>query len=322
MLGLTNMPESEPAVEIVIPEDMTMPHGPPPRRSSLDFESTVRLIDPKLEQDNAAVIPPDHGSVLSASLTGTDTSASAEFFSTSPSTKEHPLSSATTSLSRSAKSGKEGLADEKDAALSAIRLQRSLEWEARQTRHRRRLEKRRMILLELVETEVAYMGDLTILVQVYLPQLYALPSISERTADLISRNARELLDVHLRLAGRMVDVLKEEKLGYDFGPEPMVSSQLERASRRLAALFVDEVSDTARRWTVADPQVSSFAAYNDFCAGSIAAATLVRHISQRPDYNSFERRCQIISAAQPHVTLRHRPALTHYIHGADGRGKS
>jgi len=30
----------------------------------------------------------------------------------------------------------------------------------------------------------------------------------------------------------------------------------------------------------------------------------VRHISQRADYNSFERRCQIISAAQPHVTLK------------------
>jgi hypothetical protein len=243
MLGLTNMPESEPTVEIVVPDDMTIPHDPPPRRSSLDYGSTVRLIDPKsaLEPGDAPAIPPDHGSVVSASLTGTDTSASAEFFSTSPSTKEHPLSSATTSLSRSAKSGKEGLADEKDVALAAIRLQRSLEWEARQTRHRRRLEKRRMILLELVETEVAYMGDLTILVQVYLPQLYALPSISERTADLISRNARDLLDIHARLAGRMVDVLKEEKLGYDFGPEPMVSSQLERASRKLAALFVDEV---------------------------------------------------------------------------------
>lgn len=47
-----------------------------------------------------------------------------------------------------------------------------------------------------------------------------------------------------------------------------------------------------------------FANYKQFCAGSIAAATLVRHISLRADYDSFERRCQIISSSQAHVTLK------------------
>ena len=99
-----------------------------------------------------------------------------------------------------------------------------------------------MILLELVETEVGYMEDLKTLVLVYLPQLYALPSVSERTADLVARNARDLLDIHIRLANKMVEVLKEEHLGYEPHPEPMVSKQLERVSRRLAAIFVEEVS--------------------------------------------------------------------------------
>ena len=101
-----------------------------------------------------------------------------------------------------------------------------------------------MILLELVETEVGYVDGLKTLVQVYLPQLYALPLVSERTADLIARNAKELLKVHVRLVGKMVDVLKEEKLGYEFGPEPVVSSQLEKVSRRLAGIFVEEVSNS------------------------------------------------------------------------------
>jgi len=245
VLGLTNISaeDNDDHVEIASPEDMVMPHDPPPRRSSLDYGqslfSMTEVKDQKVAIDTEMprIIPPDRRSLLSASLTGTDTSASAEFFSE----KEHPLSSATTSLSRSAKSGKEGVSDEKDAALSAIRLQRSLEWEARQTRHRRRLEKRRMILLELVETEVGYMDGLSTLVQVYLPQLYALPSVSERTADLIARNAKELLTLHIRLAGKMVEVLKEEKLGYDLGPEPVVSSQLEKVSRRIAGIFVEEV---------------------------------------------------------------------------------
>lgn len=225
--------------------DMAMPHEPPPRRSSLGQIGLPRTrleVKPSHEGDpQASSAPHDHGSVLSA----TDTSASAEFFSTSPSSKDHPLSSATTSLSRSAKSAKEGaapLSDEKEAALAAIKLQRSLEWEARQSRHRQRLEKRRMILLELVETEVGYMEDLKTLVLVYLPQLYALPSVSERTADLVARNARDLLDIHIRLANKIVEVLKEEHLGYEPHPEPMVSKQLERVSRRLAAIFVEEVS--------------------------------------------------------------------------------
>lgn len=47
-----------------------------------------------------------------------------------------------------------------------------------------------------------------------------------------------------------------------------------------------------------------FSAYKDFCAGSIAAATLVRHIGHRTDYDSFERRCQMIWATYPQVSLR------------------
>ena len=51
-------------------------------------------------------------------------------------------------------------------------------------------------------------------------------------------------------------------------------------------------------------QESMFHNYRQFCAGSIAAATLVRHVSMRADYDLFERRCQAISASQAHVTLK------------------
>ena len=47
-----------------------------------------------------------------------------------------------------------------------------------------------------------------------------------------------------------------------------------------------------------------FSGYRQFCAGSIIASTLVRHIASRPDYDSFERRCQIISASQSFVSLQ------------------
>lgn len=289
------VPES-PESPIVIPDDMVMPHDPPPRRSSLDMTAMVKDKDADLP---AIPVHTDVRSVLSSSVTGTDHS----IFSPSSSSQEHPLSSATTSLSRSAKSAKEGT-DERDAALSAVKLQRSLEWEAKQTKRRRRLDKRMMVVLELVETEVAYAEGLRALVQVYLPQLAALPSVSERTASLVARNAVDLLEFHANFATKMVDILKEEKIGFEALHDPDVP--IERAARRLSGLFVEHVSPPpkAGNETALMIQESMFSNYKQFCAGSIAAATLVRHISLRADYDSFERRCQIISSSQPNVTLK------------------
>jgi hypothetical protein len=225
---------------IDIPEDLVKPHEPPPRRSSLDLTSISVLSTITKE-----ALPSTHqpieaqsavsSSVLSSSVTYSDPS----IFSPTSSSQEHPLSSATTSLSRSAKSAKEGT-DERDTALSAVKLQRSLEWEAKQNKRRRRLDKRKMVLLELVETEVAYAEALRGLVHVYLPQLAALPSVSERTASLIARNASELLEFHANLATRMVEILKAERIAYDILHDPDVP--VERAARRIAALFIEHVS--------------------------------------------------------------------------------
>lgn len=238
LLGLSDLGETDHPDHI--------PHEPPPRRSSLSFgPSTVIQVEPISIPDLPS--PGTHaGSIMSASLSTTEESSSAAF---SPSySGAHPLSSATTSLSRSAKSGKEGSEEAaKDAALTALKLQRSLEWEAKQTTHRRKLEKRRMILLELVETEVAYAEDLKALVEVYLPQLHALPSVLERTASAVARNAAELLVIHSELSLRMVEVLKEEELGYEMLPEEDLVSKVERVSRRVAGVLVDKVRNSSGR---------------------------------------------------------------------------
>lgn len=225
---------------IDIPEDLVKPHEPPPRRSSLDLTS-ISALSTITKEDLPSTHQPIEAqsaissSVLSSSVTYSDPS----IFSPTSSSQEHPLSSATTSLSRSAKSAKEGT-DERDTALSAVKLQRSLEWEAKQNKRRRRLDKRKMVLLELVETEVAYAEALRGLVHVYLPQLAALPSVSERTATLIARNAAELLEFHANLATRMVEILKAERIAYDILHDPDVP--VERAARRIAALFIEHVS--------------------------------------------------------------------------------
>jgi hypothetical protein len=231
---------------ISIPDGLVKPHEPPARRSSLDLSSVtaVTALTAIRKEEEIATRPANEAqsavssSVLSSSLSCSDPS----IFSPTSSSQEHPLSSATTSLSRSAKSAKEGT-DERDAALSAVKLQRSLEWEAKQNKRRRRLDKRKMVLLELVETEVAYAEALRALVQVYLPQLAALPSVSERTASMIARNSADLLESHANLATRMVEILKAEHIVYDILHDP--DAPVERAARRIAALFVEHVSQAS-----------------------------------------------------------------------------
>lgn len=282
---------------VILPD--AVPPTPPPRRSSLSFgpDQIIAI--------GSAVPPSPRGntSVLSASATSTEAS-SGEFFSPTLS-HQHPLSSATTSLSRSAKSGKDKEAEDNEAeikqvstSLAALRLQRSLEWEAKQARRRRRLEKRKMILLELVETEVAYAEDLRLLVQVYLPQLSALPSITPKMASVIGRNAGDLLVIHSGISVEMVEILRQEQLGFRCVADEQLEGKVERVSRRIAGLLVNNVRLTHSLINLyLTNQATSLSAYNAFCSGSIAAAGMVRNLSLRTDYDAFEKRCHIICAS-------------------------
>lgn len=191
---------------------------------------------------------------------------------TSPSVMTKSLPSTKTSLSRSARSGKEGHEEppQTDLSMTARVL----------------LEKRRMILLEIAETEVTYVQDLRSLVQIYLPQLAALPHVTESTFQMISRNTNDLLDFHVQLAAHMIDILKHSCMGYDYADAETV----EKVTKDFAELFVREAT--------------SFTLYNDFCAGSSAAAAYVCTIANRSDYEAFEKRCQYVASNTPHATLR------------------
>lgn len=57
---------------------------------------------------------------------------------------------------------------------------------------------------------------------------------------MVARNASELLEFHANLATRMVGILKYEGIGYDIIHDPDVP--VERASRKVASLFIEHVS--------------------------------------------------------------------------------
>jgi hypothetical protein len=169
-------------------------------------------------------------------------------------TAEVLLSSASTSLSRSTKNGKDGKDREKEHTAGDIQIvhddnygiSQQLSWalENRLELKKKRVDKRKYILVELVETEMAYADHLRDLVHIYLPQLAALSIVTPTQHAAIGRNLKEMLYFHEQLSNRMVDVLKEEGLGTDTITIPGMDEavRIERIARKIAAVFVEDVS--------------------------------------------------------------------------------
>lgn len=170
-------------------------------------------------------------------------------------TAEVLLSSASTSLSRTSKNARDGKDREKDQTDSDMQIindtdsgitSEQLSWalENRFETKRRRVDKRKYILVELVETEMAYTDHLRDLVHIYLPQLAALSIVTPAQHSAIGRNLKEMLYFHEQLTNRMVDVFKEEGLGTNTITIPGMDEgiRVERIARKIAAVFVEDVS--------------------------------------------------------------------------------
>lgn len=166
--------------------------------------------------------------------------------SSAATSRDFALSSASTSLSRSAKSGKEGGDRDGSAAVQhAVEDPFTSEAKVIQTEGRlRKADQRKFILVELVETEVGYAEHLRDLVEIYLPQLAALPILSESQRQTIVRNLGGLAAFHADLSGKMVEVLRGERLGCEstlLQPVDEVA-RIERLAGKLCAVFVQAVS--------------------------------------------------------------------------------
>ena len=169
-------------------------------------------------------------------------------------TAEVLLFSASTSLSRSTKNGKDGKDREKTSVDGEIQIlqdqhrgiteQLSRALENKVDTRKKRVDQRKYILVELVETEMAYTDHLRDLVHIYLPQLAALSIVTPAQHAVISRNLKEMLYFHEQLTNRMVDVLKEEGLGTDTQSLRGIDEgvRVERIARKIAAVFVEDVS--------------------------------------------------------------------------------
>ncbi|GAA5894581.1 uncharacterized protein JCM6883_002143 [Sporobolomyces salmoneus] len=154
-------------------------------------------------------------------------------------------------------------------------------------------EKRYHALVELVETETAYLEHLRALVKVYFQTLPFLTLLSLSEVEAIVRNAEALLELHERIFDRIELVEQElrwrdEEEGEGEAATFKKQWKVRKAAQKIAKVFVNELPN--------------FHLYNDFCARHSEAMDITRRLSNRPEWEAYERQCALRVATQGDMT--------------------
>lgn len=137
-------------------------------------------------------------------------------------------------------------------------------------------------LMELVQTEEAYVKDLKILVRIYLGQLHLVTALDLDAQKEIARDADALLQLHKKIYRRLNRIIIDDRIKELKGQtsSPDAERKLSEAIDRVAAVFVKEAS--------------SFHLYESFCAGHSQALDLIRQVQGLPEWDMYEKRCAVI----------------------------
>ncbi|ODO00381.1 hypothetical protein I350_07017 [Cryptococcus amylolentus CBS 6273] len=232
-------------------------------------------------------------------------------------TNNHPLSSATTSLSRSAKSGKEGHPGKAKEMGSEDSLDSVKQWKTKQKVHHDRLEVRKQSLLELVEKTVSHAHALDILESVYLSSANSssLPASAVEIIRKLRPMVARIRKVNNRVKDIMVSVLKEEGIGYgqsmgkrrsegDVFETEAEREQEERAHMEVMGEEFEERLDRAvSKISVAMlAEEKGFRKYTKLCVTGLNANKVFSGVSNG-DRERFEARCQAQMDSREHYDL-------------------
>ncbi|GAA5964766.1 hypothetical protein JCM3765_002547 [Sporobolomyces pararoseus] len=154
-------------------------------------------------------------------------------------------------------------------------------------------EKRYHALVELVDTELAYLEHLRALVKVYFQTLPFLTLLSLGEVEAIVRNAEALLELHERISERIEMVEQELRWRDEEAGEGEAATfrrqwKVRKAAQKIARIFVNELPN--------------FHLYNDFCARHAEAMDITRRLSARPEWEAYERQCALRAASQGDMT--------------------
>lgn len=163
------------------------------------------------------------------------------------------------------------------------------EQQQRQQKRLQRMHRRKHILVELVETEATYVGQLQDLVDVYFPIIAARGVFSMQQLVAISSNVQQLLSFHEVLLKAMVNVLQQEGLGSDAALSEEECSTVDRIEDGLAEILLSNADQ--------------FDLYEAYCASSASAMNLVRNVQHRPEWHQVESTCRSKVLQRPRTSL-------------------
>lgn len=163
---------------------------------------------------------------------------------------------------------------------------------------------------------------MNVCIQVYFQTLPFLTLLSLSEVEAIVRNAESLLDLHERISDRIELVEQELRWREDEAVEGQSDAvtfrkqwKVRKAAQRIAKIFVNEVSTTCLRSLIVRSslltnliphfsfeQLPNFHLYNDFCARHAEAMDITRRLSNRPEWEAYERQCALRAATQGDMT--------------------
>lgn len=99
-------------------------------------------------------------------------------------------------------------------------------------------------LMELLTTELGYLDDLRVLVEIYLEQLDALATIPLEARTSISRNTQDIYHFHQIFAAEVIAVVTAERVKTIKAKNVSTAEarRIERAIQRVCTSFADKVN--------------------------------------------------------------------------------
>lgn len=100
------------------------------------------------------------------------------------------------------------------------------------------------VLMELLTTELGYLNDLRILVEIYLEQLRALTTIPVEARISISRNTEDIYRFHQAFAAEIDAIITGERIKAIKARSASIAEarRIERAIQKVCASFADQVN--------------------------------------------------------------------------------
>ncbi|KDQ15407.1 hypothetical protein BOTBODRAFT_173897 [Botryobasidium botryosum FD-172 SS1] len=153
-----------------------------------------------------------------------------------------------------------------------------------------RTAKKWHVLQELLETERAYVSDLLILVQIYIPSLPQTHKLTPQQRASIAKNARAILEFHQGFAVGLEELVCAQDVGRGKSED---GSERQEGNAKMGAVGLGletVIEAVARRFA---QEANNFSVYEAFCSDHSEVVDALRRTESRSknEWGRFEKAC-------------------------------